>query len=426
MSARSSARHLARFVIHNWPLKLAAIALATLLYAGLIASQDSSTYSGVIQVTAVNQPTGTVVTNQLGSVEQIRYLAPIEVGRPSAQDFEATVDLTGVDPTGHPVNVRVDVVPNDPRITILEVEPRTIQVVLDETISLAVPVRVARGTVPVGIELGDTVFSPKTVTVTGPSTAASQVVAARVNVALDPSGLDFDRDVEVEPIDAAGEVVRGVDVEPRTVHVTVPLFTNRSSRTLPVNPIVTGVPAPGFRITSVEVTPLVVAVEGDAEELAQLTQVDTAPVAVFGATRDVTGTVALALPAGVVPLGVETVNVVVHLEPMTGTRTFTAGLRLDGRDPGLLYDLTARSVLLTLFGSTADLDRLAAAPLVVGLNVAGLGPGDHPVPVVPSLPTGVTVAAIDPAIVTVTIGEPQMPAPSAASRPGPPSPSAAP
>ena len=98
-----------------------------------------------------DEPTGTVVTNQLGSVEQIRYLAPIEVGRASAQDFEATVDLAGVDPTGHPVHVRVDVVPNDPRITILEVEPRTIQVVLDETISLAVPVRVARGTVPVGI-----------------------------------------------------------------------------------------------------------------------------------------------------------------------------------------------------------------------------------------------------------------------------------
>ena len=33
-------------VVHNWPLKLAAIALATLLYAGLVASQDSSTFPG--------------------------------------------------------------------------------------------------------------------------------------------------------------------------------------------------------------------------------------------------------------------------------------------------------------------------------------------------------------------------------------------
>ena len=39
-----------RFVVHNWPLKLAAIALATLLYAGLVASQDSSTFPGPVTV----------------------------------------------------------------------------------------------------------------------------------------------------------------------------------------------------------------------------------------------------------------------------------------------------------------------------------------------------------------------------------------
>jgi len=204
-----------------------------------------------------------------------------------------------------------------------------------------------------------------------------------------------------------------VDVEPRTVHVIVPLFTNKESRTLPVNPVVTGVPAPGFRISGIEATPLVVSVEGDAEQLTQLTQADTAPVAIFGATRDVTATVALALPPGVVPLGATTVTVVVHVEPVTETRTFTAGLRLDGREPALVYDLSSRTVLLTLFGSSADLDRLAAAPLVVGLNVAGLAPGVHEVPVVPSLPTGVTVAAIDPETVTVTISGPPTPAPSA-------------
>ena len=94
---------------------------------------------------------------------------------------------------------------------------------------------------------------------------------------------------------------------------------------------------------------------------------------------------------------------------MTETRTFTAGVRLDGREPDLVYDIADDSVLLTLFGSVADLDRLAAAPLVVGLNVGILAPGVHEVPVVPSLPTGVTVAAIVPATVTVTITEPATP-----------------
>ena len=406
MNVGRLARRAAAFVIHNWPLKLAAIILATLLYAGLVASEDSSTYPGPVQVLAENLPSGTVVTNQLKPLEHVRYIAPAVVGRLTAEDFTATVDLSAVDPTGQPVSVSVKVVPTDPRVTILEVRPETITVVLDERISVVVPVRVARGPVAVGIDAGTTVFTPETATVTGPSMAVERVVAVQVNVVLDPGGLNFDRDVEADPIDAAGEVVHEVNVEPRTIHVTVPLFTDRESRTLPVNPVVTGAPAPGFRIAGIIPDPLVISVEGDADELNQLVQADTAPVAIFGATRDVTATVALALPTGVVPLGVTTVTVVVRVEPVTETRVFTAGYRLDGREPDLRYDLTAKSVLLTLFGSVADLDRLAAAPLVVGVNVAGLDPGVHEVPVVPSISSGVTVAALAPETVTVTVTDP--------------------
>lgn len=417
MNVGRTTRRFAAFLIHNWPLKLAAVVLATVLYAGLVASRDSDTYPGPIEVAAVNQPSGTVVTNQLRPVEQVRYIAPADVGRLTADDFRATVDLASLHPTGEPVSVRVSVVPTDPRVTILEIRPQVIQVVLDRRISATVPVRVARGAVPAGLDAGQTVFSPVTAIVTGPAGAVLRVVAVRVNVALDPGGIDFDRDVEADPIDAAGEVVHGVDVEPRSIHVTVPLFTNRESRTLPVNPLVSGTPAPGFRIAAIEVDPLVVSVEGDAEDLNQLVQADTAPVAVFGATRDVTATVVLALPTGVVPLGVTTVTVVVRVQAVTETRTFTAGFRLDGREPGLLYDLSGTTALITLFGSVADLDRLAAAPLVVGVNVAGLGPGVHEVPVVPSLSSGVTVAALAPATVTVTVRQAATPAPPSPAPP---------
>ena len=59
-------------VVHNWPLKVAAVVLATLLYAGLVASQDSSVIQGPIVVTVQNQPPRTVITNQLRDVDSIR------------------------------------------------------------------------------------------------------------------------------------------------------------------------------------------------------------------------------------------------------------------------------------------------------------------------------------------------------------------
>lgn len=424
MNVRRALRRAVRVVVHNWPLKLAAIGLATLLYVGLVATQGSSTYPGPIPIIIVHQPAETVVTNQLRDVEQVRYVAPADVGRLTAEDFRATVDLTNVQPTGTPTNVRVSVEAIDPRVTIIDVVPRSVQVVLDQSISALVPVDVVRGPAPSGVDVGDTTYTPQKVTVLGPSTAVNKVIAVRVNVTLDPNGLDFDREVEGTPVDASGTVVTGVEVSPRTIHVTIPLFTNKQSRSVPVNPVLTGTPAPGFRVSGIDVSPLTVSVEGDADQLASLTAADTAPVAIFGTTRDVTATVALALPSGVVPVGVSTVNVTVHVTAVTETRTYTAGLRLDGEDPALTYTPSVTSVLLTLYGSTADLDQLAAAPVVVALDVAGLAPGKHQLTVVPSLPSGITVVAIEPPSVTVTIAAQPAPGSSSAG-PGPtPAPSA--
>ncbi len=415
MTGQSRLRRLFVFVVHNWPLKLAAVVLAALLYVGLIASQDSSTFPGPVAVVPINQPAGTVITRQLRSVEQVKYMAPPDLGLLTAEDFRATVDLASVTPTGVAVSVAVRVEPVDPRVTIVDVRPRTIQVVLDESVSTTVPVHVDRGAAPPGVQVGDTVVVPANVVVMGPSTAVKRVVGVAITVTLDPSGLDYDREVEGTPVDAAGVAVTGVEVVPRTIHVTIPLFTNKQSRTIPVNPVLTGAPAPGFKVSGVEVTPLSVSVEGDADQLAKLQVADTAPVAVFGATRDLTSVVTLALPAGVVPLGASTVSITVHITAITETRTFTAGFRIDGAAPGLNYGLSTSSALLTLFGSSADLDRLAAAPLVVGLDVSGLGPGGHKVTVVPSLPSGMTVVVIGPTSVTVLVSTSPSPAPSGAS-----------
>ena len=154
-----------------------------------------------------------------------------------------------------------------------------------------------------------------------------------------------------------------------------------------------------------------------------LIQADTQPIAVFGATSDVSTTVTLALPTGVVPIGAGTIDVTVKIDPVTETRTFAAGLRLDGTQPGLDYAVSPDRVVLTLFGSITALDRLGSAPIVVGLNVSALGIGAHDVPVVPSLPSGVTVAAISSQTVTVTISAPaSSPSPSASGSSASPSP----
>ncbi len=416
MNAGRAARRVAGVIVHNWPLKLGAIALATLLYAGFVASQDSNVYPGPVPVTPINQPPDTVLVNQLKDIEQIQYIAPADLGRLRAEDFRATVDLSGVRPDGNPVSVRVDVRPVDARVTILAVRPPSIPVTLDQKVTKAVQVTVIQSTPPDGLQVGTTVVTPSNVEVSGPSTSVNQVVEARVSVTIDASAVNVDRDVAPEPVDDGGQTVTGVEIQPTTVHVKIPVYQNLQNKTVPVNPIVTGTPAAGFRVDRVAVDPLVVSVEGDQDQLTGLQTADTAPVSVSGATRDLTSDVAYALPTGISVVGSPgTAHVTVRIVAVTETRTYTAGIRLDGRKAGFDYQVSDRTVLLTLFGSTADLDRLESSPIVIALNVESLAPGSHQVPVVPGVPSSVSVAAISPEQVTVTVAAP--PSASPASEP---------
>jgi YbbR domain-containing protein len=418
VNVRRALRRALRIIVHNWPLKLGAIALATLLYAGLVASQDSNTYTGAVTVTAINQPANTVITNELSDVTQIRYIAPDDLGRLQGDDFHATVDLENATPSAEPASYRVSVTTLDPRVIILEVSPRTIPVVLDTWATKTLPVTVDTGTPPAGLQLGDTKVNPAEVSISGPSQDVERVDAVKVVTAIDASGIDIDREFQPRPVDASGEVVTGVEITPPTIHVTIPVYTNKETRTVPVNPILTGTPGAGFRVSGVVVEPLVASIEGDGEQIASINEADTAPVQVSGATRDVAAEVPLALPTGVTS-ETATVRVTVTIEPVTETRSYTAGLQLFGQKAGYTYTVAPLSVVLTLFGSRADLDTLESVPIVVAINVTDLEPGTHAVTVVPSLPSGVTVAAISPESVGVTVEEVPSPSPAAGAAASP-------
>jgi hypothetical protein len=102
----------------------------------------------------------------------------------------------------------------------------------------------------------------------------------------------------------------------------------------------------------------------------------------------------------------------VTIRPVTGTRTFSAGLRLVGANNTLSYKLSVDHVLVTIGGSTAELDRLSGAALVMDLDVTGLKAGAHEVEVTGNLPVGTTLVASSPPTVLVTISTAAAPAAS--------------
>jgi YbbR domain-containing protein len=266
-----------------------------------------------------------------------------------------------------------------------------------------IPVEVAHGDVPDGLTLGQTTVDPQTVTVSGAASLVARVEAVRADVIIGSFGIDVDEDATLTPVDRLGNAVRPLDVSPSTARVQIQVFSDQQSRTLPVNPIVTGNAAAGFEVGSIIVDPQVVLVTGDADQLAELTSVDTRPISLSGVSEDETVEVELALPDEVVAVEDRTVTVTITIRPVTATRTFDSGLRLIGTDNRWTYSLSVDRVLATIGGSTADLDRLEGATLVMDIDVTGLAPGEHDVAVTADLPAGTTLVAVSPPRVTVTI-----------------------
>ena len=400
-------RRVAYFLIRNWPLKLAAVLLATVLYSGLVLGQNVRTWTGVLTVQADAPPIGATLLSTLDPVTQVRYRAPLDVSVVSPDTFRANVDLSRVRPAagGPPTDVTVTVTSVDIRVQVVDFQPRTIQVRLDPVGSRTMPVTVDLGTVPDGLNLGPPQTEPSSVTIRGGTSNIEQVSSVLARVAVDASALNIDREFELVPVDANGNQVANVQVEPERARVRIAVARELATRTLPVVPQVTGQLSPGYRISSITVEPLVVTVSGEASIVTQLETAMTEPIDLSGRTRDVEATVRIALPAGVSVSGGDLVRVIVTVAEETGTRTFQVGLTMEGDGQAISYSLQDSSVQVTLAGPTATLDAVDPTSLLATVDVLSVPAttGEYLVPVVFEPPEGLAVIAISPDEVVLAV-----------------------
>ncbi|HEV8490513.1 MAG TPA: CdaR family protein [Candidatus Limnocylindrales bacterium] len=407
------------FLVHNWPLKLAAVFLAAVLYGVLVLTQNTQARTDLrIPILRTNEPSDVILLSDLGSVTEVRFFVPDESGiRVDSSSFEATADLSQADPDAATSFVAVSVRAIDDRIRVLDFAPRQISVRVEKVVTIAdIPVVVTRTDDPIGFDIREPEFDPATVTVRGPASLVRRVGRVEARIQIDPTGVDFDRDVPLIPVDVVGEPLSPVDVEPTTAHVRVLVFTNGQTRSIPVVANVTGSPAPGFEIAGVTVRPLVLPVEGDQDDLVTLSRLDTEPISINGATSTINRTLKIALPPGIRAVAGDEVQVTITLRPVTATRTFSAGVVASGARSDRTYDLSVDRILVVVGGSVADLDRLEGRTFDVRVEVGGLGPGVHEVPIVANLPAGLALVSADPdtVMVTVTLAA-TSPAPSAVS-----------
>ncbi len=288
-----------RLIFGNWPLKLAALVLATVLYAGLALSESTRSWSGPVPIEVLRAPVGGALLEAPGVVDSIEFRAEQQVADQLTNDsFRASIDLSAVEPRAGapPVTVPVDVYPVDPRVRVVSYSPPGVTVRLDLVVSRVRPVVTDPGPVPEGIELGPIVADPNQVTIRGASSRVQNVRTVEARFVVDASGINIDQDVALEAFDELGALVPGVAIDPPSVRVRADVARQLAYATVPVVAALSGEPGYGKRVDTVSIVPATVTVSGESAAVRQLEAVSTEPVDISGQTVELVTDVPLVLP----------------------------------------------------------------------------------------------------------------------------------
>ncbi len=394
-----------RSVRENYQLAVISLVLAIALWFFVGTDQALSrqgTFPVQIPVELVNKPAYLEVYPP-GSVEPVtvRISAPEDSwSRLRPTSFRAVADLRNAREGVQQVPVQVT--SSDPAVRVLQVSPPAVTVRLEPIRQETFTVRVElEGTPPVGYINRTPTVSPETVTIRGADPIVRQVRSVVAVVRLESARSTVVQNVPVRPVDAQGTPVSGLTVEPELVTVQVPVEQVLVQRQVSVIAAITGDPAPGYWVQSINVDPAIVTIVGASEAVANVNNLRTEPISVDGLTSTQVRNVRLLLPDGVTVLGPPSVNVRLTIAPTTGTRTFQVAPSVVNLSPGLRAQIDPFDV--TVSGPLPVLNGTDPQTISVTVDAAGLGPGSYEIAPRVSLPQGLTLVRVRPERRTLTI-----------------------
>lgn len=357
-----------------------------------------------IPVEVVNRQEGLILVGEVEELVRIRIRAPEDSWKDlSVNSFRAFIDLAGLGSGLHEVDVQVEV--SNPQVRIMEEDPAKVTVRLEELGEKEVEVRAdVLDSAPLGYTFKSPTVIPSRVRISGPQTAVERVAEAVVDVWLRGEKATIEREFDVSPRDAQGDVVRGLAVSPPTVMVKVPIEQRLGYKEVSVRVITEGDPASGYWISNVSVEPSTVTVIGSPGVIEEIGGfLETAPIDVSEASADLTERMTLSLPEGASLLNVQSVLVQIDVTAIMGGKTVRQELTIQGLRRGLEATPSPDAVDVILEGPLPELQALKLEDVRVILDLIDLGRGTHKVTPEVIVPEGLSVKSIVPDTVEVEI-----------------------
>ena len=299
-------------------------------------------------------------------------------------DIVVRADLSRLGPGTHVVPLQVDLVqPDSPgfRRLVSRVEPAQIAVELEprESHEKRIVIEVAKSP-PIGFRNDEPQLDIEQVIVRGAESRVLQVVAARGELDLSASRNPIEVDLRLRAVDADGNRVDGVELEPQTASVSVNITRRDDIRQIAVRPNVLLKTLPeGFTLKNLSYEPESLFVSGAPDQLAKISDtLLTAPISLVGREEGFVTSVPIQLPDDelFVMGGDSIITVSIEIIPIVISRQIDSiEVGQIGLTEGYTVSIVPTTVSAIITGPVVQVELLTGDGIQVIVDLHGLAPG---------------------------------------------------
>lgn len=261
---------------------------------------------------------------------------------------------------------------------------------------------------PPDYEYSDIALNDVEVQVTGASGAVSQVDGVQLQIRLRDQRATFEDDFALVAVNADGQTVSGVTLEPASTHVTVTINRSSNVRAVSIIPDIDADSLPdGYNFVDVEYSPQTVFVQGDLDALPDVLY--TQPIDLTNRLEDFEMNVAVLPPDDFLILGNGRVSVTVNIAPATVREQFEGvPVVAIGANPDLLTRIAPETVAVSINIPQADADQISLEDIRVVVDVTNLDVNTYELEPIVTISIGNIPEeniSVLPATISVTISE---------------------
>lgn len=387
---------------------LASVGLAVILWAWVTTLRDPETTRSFsnVPVSSESLAESLVVVDE--TIEtQVRITGPESVvdSIPAGQ-VRAILDIEEIDSPGmYTVDVTVQA-PGDVWRT--QSDPSTVGITVESAVAQEFDVEVVVQDLDASsLRTVDVAPESEQVVVRGPSSAIESIASIELPLETSGGSRTYQTTLVPEAVDADGEPVEGVRIEPASINATVAVAARGKSVAVLVS--TEGSASPGYEVLDRTANPASVIVEGPDDVVDQLIAVSAEPIDISGASSSVSSTVPIIdLPDGVTVIQPSSGEVDVLIQVgQRGVRQALTGLEVTVANlgPGLVGSVNPANITIEVVAPEEVLSTLTVESFQVVIDASGLGVGAYPIEPMVIVPAQVQWISATPAVVELTISE---------------------